>query len=162
MSILDHSTTYTSAGYQFLCGLRDLEKIRQERNLQFTKFIQDNEYDAWHIHDGWVRHKNKSGKVLDKDEIEITLITSHYGSTHRGSPREGGQMVISKHNNNIYDDNIPFNVHVFEVIKQTHPYVFDEFDLKNTHTVKECVYRDGDYHWYEPSRWEKFIRYFTR
>lgn len=50
------------------------EQWRIARNL-FMSFINENDFSAWHIHDGWIRYGFKTRNILHNDVLTIKGIS---------------------------------------------------------------------------------------
>jgi hypothetical protein len=83
----------------FVSGMKDLEDKWITGQKIFMEFCVRHGWDAWHIHDGWVKEGHdgyRTGmEVWRKDKCNITWIKEHAGYSHSiVPPMKGGKLVL--------------------------------------------------------------------
>jgi len=105
-------------GRDFLLGMNSIWDRKVLSQNLFKDFIIKNGFSAWHIHDGWIRHKYRNGQdVLENNIIEVTWIPSQRGYNFGGkTPKVGEKMVIIEESPDINRTNV-FDMYCYEVIE---------------------------------------------
>ncbi len=105
-------------GDRVLLSMMNTEKGWAKKRELFSKFINDNGFVAWHIHDGWVTHNYHSGDILHNSNINITWIWQHHGYSHvLICPNVGEKMVVVKDSPGTEIDKI-FCLYCYNVIER--------------------------------------------
>lgn len=88
-------TAHDDAGNKFISEMMGIHRNYERRRQQFTEFINDKGFSAWHVHDGWVTREGKSGAgILGSQYLEIQFIDEHYGSAWAGYPHSGSKKIV--------------------------------------------------------------------
>ena len=144
-------------GDNFILGMMTTEKKWQKARELFTKFIESNDFIAWHIHDGWVTYKYQNGDVLNNEVINITWITEHAGYSHTyRCPTIGEKMIIVKDSPD-GDELKPFNLYCYEVIGEPNGFNYKKIEIKLIE-IKQAIFNQeqNEYQLYIKERWDIF------
>lgn len=143
-------------GNNFILGMMNTEKKWQKARELFTKFIKENGFTAWHIHDGWVMNGYNNGNILHHEDIRIVWIESHAGYSHVCRCPDVGEKIIIVSNSPDGDEVKPFDLYCYEVIEKSKS-LSNEIKLKRIE-IKQAVFNqeENNYQFYIKKRWDIF------
>jgi len=142
-----------AAGVAFLVGMSQCDAKWREYRKLFTKFIEENGFNAWHIHDGWVTYNFRSGEdVLYHYIINLVWINQHVGYSHTTKCPEIGEKIVIIKDSPGTGCKGAFSMYCYEVIE-------DEYKESSTFStrlklglieIREVIFNEelGSYEFY--------------
>lgn len=158
-------TSFDERGDAFLAGMYSYKQQQKTQQELFTEFISNNGFSAWHIHDGWVRHKYDAKDSLNYKYIDIVWWSNRKGFTHSGVyPSKGEKMVVvRKSPDKGLHSKEPFRIYCYNVLDDNLEYHATEVKLEN-YDVKWAIFnlQTNQYELYIPPPPFSFRKFFKK